>query len=667
VQVWFHGDRMRLREVAELLAAVGYAPELPGESAAPGPSRERRRLYLQLAVAGFAFGNMMVFSIPRYANQAALEAPFQQLFDGLNLALATPVLLFSASDYLRRAWRALVVARPTIDVPIALGMLALYGRSLADILAGRGPGFLDSFAGLVFFLLVGRLFQQQAFDRIAFDRTFRSFLPLTVRVEREGSWHRTAIDALRLGDLIVLRPQEVVPADAVLADDAGTVDYAFVTGESTPVGVARGDRVLAGGRVVDHTLRLRVVGLVEHTHLARLWNHPAFSAGRRHWIAGVSDRFGAWFTVATLALAAVGVIAWWPDASMAVQVASAVLIIACPCALTLAAPVTLGTAMARLASRGLYLKSAAVLLDLSRVDTVVFDKTGTLTVGDGRAEAPADLAAADWLRVRRLAAESAHPVSRAIAGGLVSGAGTVVDRLEVAGEGVRGRVDGHDVVIGNAAFVSAALGEAVDAPAPGGAAAVAVDGRFAGWARLLAPARAGVEGAAAALGRGYEVWLLSGDSGADAARWRPLFGERQRFGQSPDDKLAFVQARTAAGRRVLMIGDGLNDAGALAAADAGLAVSDDAACLVPACDALVRGRALASLPALLAYARQARAVIVLCFLVSVVYNVLGLTLALQGRLTPLATAILMPVSSLTIIGLSAGAMRWLARRVPACP
>jgi P-type Cu+ transporter len=669
VQVWFHADRMRLREVAELLAAAGYAPELPREAAAPGPVRSRRRDYLQLAVAGFAFGNAMLFSIPRYVNGAPLEAPFQQVFDALNVVLATPVLLYSASGYLGRAWRALAMLRLTIDVPIALGILALYGRSLADIVSGRGPGFLDSFAGLVFFLLIGRLFQQQAFDRIAFDRTFRSFLPLTVRVEQDGGWRRTAIDALRVGDVFSLRPQEVAPADAEVHDDGGTVDYAFVTGESTPVRVSRGDRVLAGGRVVERTLRLRVAGLVEHTHLARLWNHPAFSTGRRHWMAGVSDRFGAWFTIATLAVAAAGAIAWWPDPAMAVQVASAVLIIACPCALTLAAPVALGTAMARLAPRGLYLKSAAVLLDLSRVDTVVFDKTGTLTSGDVRAEAPAGLSSLEWHRVRQLASQSAHPVSRGIAGDLVAGPAAVDDHLELAGLGVRGRVDGHDVVIGSAAFVSSAIAEAIDEPPSetGSSAAVAIDGRFRGWVRLAAPARAGVEGAAAALARRHEISLLSGDTGADAGRWRPIFGERLRFRQSPDDKLAFVQARKAEGRHVLMVGDGLNDAGALAAADVGLAVSDDAACLVPACDALIRGRALEWLPALLRYAREARQVIVLCFAVSVVYNVIGLTLALQGRLTPLATAVLMPVSSLTVIGLSAGAMRWLARRVPSCP
>ena len=210
VQVWFRRERLSLRAVAERLAAVGYEPAIEREQARSGPSAATRRLYLQLGLAGFAAGNMMLFSVPRYANGAALEPVFQHLFDALNLALATPVLLFSAADWLRAAWRALAARRLTLDVPVALGLLALYARSIADIATGAGPGFLDAFAGLVFFLLVGRLFQQKAFDRIAFDRTWRSFLPLRVRVATaDGGWRTTPLDEVRAGDRLALRAHEL--------------------------------------------------------------------------------------------------------------------------------------------------------------------------------------------------------------------------------------------------------------------------------------------------------------------------------------------------------------------------------------------------------------------------------------------------------------------------
>ncbi len=192
---------------------------------------------------------------------------------------------------------------------------------------------------------------------------------------------------------------------------------------------------------------------------------------------------------------------------------------------------------------------------------------------------------------------------------------------------------------------------------------VAIDGRIRGWVSLSAPVRSGVEAAARHLARTIDTWLLSGDHATEAPRWRPVFGARMLFRQSPEEKLAMVRARQAGGRRVLMVGDGLNDAGALSAADVGLAVSDDTACVVPSCDGVTSGDRLRDLPAYLLYARRARQVIVLCLIVSIVYNAVGLSLALAGRLTPLVTAIFMPVSSLTVIGLSAGLMRWYGREV----
>jgi Cu+-exporting ATPase len=661
VHVWFRPERISLRGVAEQLAAAGYEPLLTGEGKAGGMPRARRRLYLELAVAGFAFGNIMLFSIPRYVNGVPLEGGFQRLFDVLNVALALPVLLYSASRYFDSAWRAVRARHVTLDVPVALGLAVLFGRSLFDMLTSRSEGSMDSFTGLVFFLLVGRLFQQKAFDRIDFDRSFRSFLPLSVLVYRDGRLSATPLERVRAGDHIVVRPHEIVPADARLLDDEGAVVYAFVSGEAEPVIVRKGETVRAGGRVARGTLRLAVAEEVSHSQLARLWNNPAFSKAKRGRLTDLSATFGAWFTAFAIALALLGAVAWWPDAGMSLQVATAVLIIACPCALTLAAPITLGAAMEVLGRHGLYLKQASVALDLGRADTVVFDKTGTLTSAAGGPTAePCGLTEEEWRMVRRLASESVHPVNRAIAASAPSG-GEVRDCLETPGRGLRGVVDGHEVILGMSPH--GASGSGIAPPDAMEGTAVTIDGRHRGWVRLRTPARPGVEQAVRALAESREVCLLSGDHAGEASRWRPAFRDRMAFRQSPEDKLAVIRARQAAGGSVLMVGDGLNDAGAFAAADVGMAVSDETACLVPACDAVIRGDRLARLPAFLRYARRARAVIVVCFAVSVLYNAVGLSMALAGVLTPLATAVLMPVSSLTIIGLSIGGMRWYAREL----
>jgi Cu+-exporting ATPase len=673
VRVEYRSRATSPRRIAEQLASLGYEPITDAEKNAGTVPRERRRLYMQLGVAGFAFGNMMLFSIPRYVNGRPLGDGFQALFDGLNLAFALPVLLFSAADYFRIGWRAIRAGTISIEVPLAIGLAVMFGRSVADLAGGRGPGFLDSFAGLVFFLLVGRLFQQKAFERLAFDRTFRSFLPLTVRVQHGTALRTTAVAALRPGDCLVLRRQEIIPADARLLDADAAVDYRFLTGEEAPVLVRAGERVRAGGRAAT-AMRVTVLRPPSESELASLWANPAFAAPKDRWIVEAGARFGAAFTVLACALAVAGAAAWWPDAATSATVATAVLIVACPCALTLSAPIALGTAMGLLGRRGLYLKDAAVVLDLSRVDTVIFDKTGTLTTTASLAvDRIGGLTPRQWAVAQRLAAESSHPVSAAIAraDGAIDGIepasaqrpewapGRPEHVREVAGAGVMGTVDGELVAIGSAAFVAGLTRQPVGPP---DRTFVAV-GQSVGWARVAATPRAGIEAAARDLRNEYALLLASGDGEHEAPRWSPLFGRAMHFRQTPAQKLALVEAQRHAGRRVLMVGDGLNDGGALRAADVGLSVCDDSACIVPACDGVVGGTRLGELPAVLRFARRARQIVIACFAVSIAYNLVGLSLALTGSLTPLASAILMPVSSLTIVGLSSGGVRWAARRV----
>ena len=670
VLVDFNPTVTSLRGIAEQLAALGYEPSLSPEDSPASVPASRRRLHLQIGVAGFAFGNIMLFSIPRYANGAPLDPTFQRLFDALNIALAIPVLLFSAAPYFRTAWQAIRGRSMAIEVPVALGLAVLFVRSVVDIASGHSEGFLDSFAGLVFFLLLGRLFQHKVFDRIAFDRTYRSFLPLSVRVERTTGCELIALEQLKPGDCIEIRPGEVAPADSQLLSGSTRIDYAFVTGEQAPVPVSNGEVVRAGGRATADILRLRVLREVSHSHLASLWNNPIFSKTKSRWLTEIASRFGSWFTAGAIALAIAGAMAWWPDAARSASVATAVLIVACPCALTLSAPITLGAAMGLLGRKGLYLKHPAVALDLSRIDVIAFDKTGTLTAGAERRVLDATgLTAHGWALVHQLARHSTHPVSRAIARYTQTATADlpVTDVEETPGEGITGKVAGIRVSIGRHSFVTGdgrARGATVVASAQDGPVRTHVRaGDESGSVKLSSTIRPRVEASARALAQSHDVYLLSGDHDSEGAHWRAIFGSRMRFGQTPQDKLAFIAEARHAGRHVLMIGDGLNDSGALAAADVGVAVSDETACMVPACDGVISGDRVAQLPAFLRFARRARSVVFLCFLVSVLYNVTGLTLALRGQLTPLVSAILMPVSSLTVVGLSWGAMQWSSRRI----
>jgi Cu+-exporting ATPase len=320
--------------------------------------------------------------------------------------------------------------------------------------------------------------------------------------------------------------------------------------------------------------------------------------------------------------------------------------------------------MGVLGRRGWYLKDPAVLLDLARIDTILFDKTGTLTTSAPGIRVDG-LDVARWRLVRRLAMESVHPVSRAIADGGETAAlryMAVSALREVPHAGISGLIDGHRVAIGQSWFVS---GRADAGPRDAGSVTWAsVDGDI-GRVSIASATRPGVTSMLSTLAGRFQLWLASGDHDGSARQWHPWFGDRLRFRQTPEDKLTIVRTRQAAGHHVLVVGDGLNDAAALTTADVGLAVSDDTACVVPACHAIVRGAELVNLAVWIGYARRARRVVALCFAVSIVYNVAGLWLALAGLLTPLATAILMPVSSLTVIGLSVGLMRWRSPRAAA--
>lgn len=663
LSVDFDPRRTTLRHIAETLSSIGYEPLLRLEGTDGMPlDRGTRAMYTRLGLAGFAAGNTMLMGIAQYlAGPGAVGPELRTTFDVISVLLSIPVLLYSAAPWFTGARSALRQRKLNLDVPVATGILVLFVRSIVDILGGHSEGYLDSFNGLVFFLLIGRLFQQKAFDALSFDRSYRSFFPLSVRVERSASLEVIPIEQVTLGDVLVVRNGEVVPCDSVLESEAGYIDYSFVTGESLPVESVKGSTIYAGGRVTGRALRLIAVKNVSHSELAAMWDRSSHRKERAAYL-NLSDTFGRWFILAALVIAVLGALLWLPDMHMAFNVLTAVLIIACPCALTIAAPITLGTAMGRLGSLGIYLKNVGTLLELDRIDTIYFDKTGTLSVPahtlrfEGRM-----LSNAEQEALRSVASHSAHPVSRAIAGDQF-----VIDKanviLEEIGQGLRGSANGYQISIGSPGFIAAVTGAKVQ-NVETVAAAVAVDGVYAGAFVIEPQLRPGVDAMIDTLRQDKQIRLISGDSERDRTLLAPLFGEEQlAFRQAPQDKVAEIERAHDCGHRVLMVGDGLNDAGAMNTSDVAIAVTDETATLVPACDVIMRATSLTALPSLLSYARRMKHTILASFIFSMVYNVIGLALAIMGLLSPLIAAIMMPASSILVIALSVGSARWNTRR-----
>ncbi|HWO57795.1 MAG TPA: heavy metal translocating P-type ATPase metal-binding domain-containing protein [bacterium] len=672
--ILFDHRRITLRGVVELLARIGYEPDIRlaalGQKAGRSPAW---KLYARLGVAGFGFANVMLFSLPEYFSAGQIsEGGLSTTFRFASLVLAIPVLLYAAQDYFRSAWASLRQRMINLDVPLALGIGMLFARSAFDVLFDVGPGYFDSLTGLVFFLLAGRVFQQKTFAHLSFDRDYRSYFPISC-LRRDGACDTTvSIAGLRSGDRIVVRHQELIPADSILVFGEAHIDYSFVTGESVPRQVAAGQRVYAGGRQTGGAIELEVIRPVAQSNLVSLWSSDQFVQARAGARRSIADRIGQYFTFAVLLIAAGTAAAWaMIDPDRLPHAVTSVLVVACPCALALARPFVFGTAVRIWGDQRLFVRAADVVEAMAEVDEIIFDKTGTLTQAQGQRVAYEGEALTDKERelVAAVARQSTHPLSRRVAATAAVGALTPVTHFEeVPGHGISGEVDGHTVRLGTrdwASFGNAMReGREANSDASGQVVHVGFDHRRRGVYVFSAAYREGLDGVLAELRGRYQLAVLTGDTRAEDERLRALFGDEValRSHQSPHDKLDYVTVRQQAGHQVMMVGDGLNDAGALRAARVGIAVSEDSAAFAPASDGVLEAGALMRLPRFLRMAQRARGVVYLSFVVSLVYNVIGLSFAASGHLSPLVSAILMPVSSVTVVMLATVATRWVARR-----
>jgi Cu+-exporting ATPase len=696
VSLSFDPARVKLSEAAALLASLGYEPELNLSALEGGPrGRVSRRLWVQTGVAGFAFGNIMLFSVSAYMGLDAFSGPgFRKLVGAISLMLALPVVVYSALDYWRAAWTSLRRRLLNIDVPIAAGIAAIFLQSAYEVAGGRGDGYFDSLTGLIFFLLCGRLFQQKTYDRLAFDRDYKSFFPLSVtrKTGRAGSplpagremaddgahgvtrpttgaEEHVSLAQLAVGDRLIIRNGGLIPADSRLVCGPALIDYSFVTGESEPVEKKAGDHLYAGGRQMGGAVEIEMVKAVSQSYLTSLWNQDAFRKDKSGEVATLTNKYSQRFTKLVFAIA-LGAAVYWAFVNPAVSVRAfaSVLIVACPCALALAAPFALGTAQRVLAGRSVFLKNPSVLETLARVDSVVFDKTGTLTAaGAGSVNwQGAPLTAAEESRLFSMTRHSTHPLPVRIGEAIKRDhfPETVRSFLETAGCGMEGSVDGHEIWMGSAAWLEG-RGVAARAASVGAGSVVhvAMDGQYRGGFVLTSALRPEMEQLTAGLRAHREVALLSGDNEKERGRFAALFGGGGvlRFNQSPLDKLDFIRQRQAAGRTVMMVGDGLNDAGALRQADAGVAVVESVSAFSPASDVIVAAGMVARLAETLRYARQTTRVVRWSFAISAAYTAAGVAIAASGKLSPIVCAILMPLSSVTVVAFATGAATWLGR------
>ena len=500
-----------------------------------------KSFYYKLGIAGFCFGNIMLLSFPEYLGlNKTFDADFHQFFGYLNLGLILPVVTYSASDYFRSAWNGIRQGNLPIDVPISLGILSLLIQSVFEIVTQSGAGYLDSLAGLVFFLLIGRWFQQKTYGRISFERDYQSYFPIAAIRREEGTEKSIPINQLQEHDIIVVRSQSLIPADGILLKGEARIDYSFVTGEAAAVKVEAGEAIFAGGRQLGQAIELKLTKKVSQSYLTQLWNNEAFdktnstSLQDKPSVSLLADKIVPYFTPAILLIASIAGLYWWTliGFAKAIQIFAAVLIIACPCALALATPFTLGNALRILGRIGFYVRNTATIERLAAIDHIVFDKTGTITQSQNNAiqYVGEPLTPKELQMVYALTRQSAHPISRQISDFLQPKQQVTPLELEqfeeTTGKGIEGNIAGQGLKIGSAAFV----GEAVyDLFSPNETHAfVNFNDTTKGYFSLSNAYREGLQPVIKALQRKYQVSVISGDRDTERANLQRLFGKKRR-------------------------------------------------------------------------------------------------------------------------------------------
>lgn len=664
ISITFNHYEISLRQLVELLASIGYEPQINlNETTEKSKSNYNKKLYYKLGIAGFAFGNIMLLSFPEYLSIDASSELLQKVFSGFIILLSIPVFFYCAIDYFISAYKGLRKKIINIDFPLSLGIIVLYLRSLYEIIFQFGAGYMDSFAGLIFFLLLGKLFQNKTYEILNFERDYKSFFPISVTIKKDGEEKSIPLSKLKVKDKIIIRNNELIPADSYLLKGNANIDYSFITGEAEPIQKNVGELIYAGGKQIGGILELEISKEVSQSYLTKLWNQSETgnsnnSKNDEHNLTSWSNFISKYFTFAVLLIAFVASLFWMNnDISLAVTVFTSVLIVACPCALALSTPFALGNALRIFGRNNFYLKNINVIEELSKATTIVFDKTGTITsIGNHQINFNGDeLSIEEKIMMKSLVKNSTHPLSKKIFSYLndidEKRILPVQNFEEKIGKGMFGIVNGKIIKAGSKKFV---LGDTNDGfnkmNYKFSEVYISIENKFKGTFQIKNSYRENISSMIKNLIKKYEVYLLSGDNDSEKEKLKNIFEDEKKiyFQQSPFDKLNFIK-KLGEKNKVIMIGDGLNDSAALLHSDVGISVTEDITTFTPASDGILHSDSLKLFDIFLRFSKDSVNIIKASFVISLMYNLIGLSVAVSGNLSPLFAAILMPLSSISVV------------------
>lgn len=674
VRITFSSQDNSLKNLVILLTRIGYEPYISLDDSDKKNINVDRSLIYKLTIAGFAFGNIMFLSLPEYFEDSEFWLDqFKPFFRWLMFAFSLPVVFYSASGYFTSAYKGLRSKILNIDVPIALGVAVLFIRSTLDIVMDWGTGFFDSLAGLLFFLLLGKFFQQKTYSYLSFERDYKSYFPIAVtrlfkNPDGKVLEEQAEVYTVKKGDRLLIRNNEILPVDAILIKGNALIDYSFVTGEAEPISKQSGDKLFAGGRQQAGIVEVEVLKPVSQSYLTQLWSNDVFSKDNASIFESLTDSISKRFTVTLLSIAFLSTIFWLVvDPSKAFNVFTAVLIVACPCAIALAAPFTLGNVLRIFGRENLYLKEASVIEQMAKLDTVVFDKTGTLTTNQKNLITYEGLALSQeekQLLTNTLRASS-HPLSRSLYSILEKNEIQTLDQFEEeVGKGISATFNDNSIKVGSYEFVG--FYDENDTEVKNKTTVhISANKVYKGCYIFNSEYRDGVSEVFEQLSIDKEVIVLSGDNEGERERLEEMLpkGIKLHFNQKPNDKLNFIKSLQKQGKRVLMIGDGLNDAGALKQSDVGFVISENTNVFSPACDGILDASKFDKISDFLNFSNSGVRIIKWAFVLSLFYNLIGISFAITGNLKPVVAAILMPLSSISIVVFTTIATQYIGKKL----
>lgn len=653
VRVTFHPEQTSLKKIVELLSSIGYEPYISLENFDNGKKDIDRSLIYKIGVAFFCFGNIMLLSFPEYFEvEEYWINEYRGFFRWLIFGISLPSFFYSASGYYVSAYKSIKSGLLNIDIPIALGIVVMFIRSTVDIVFDYGQGFFDSMTGLIFFMLLGKLFQQKTYAFLSFERDYKSYFPIAItKVLADGSETSVQVYDIQKGDRLLIRNQELIPVDGILISEKASIDYSFVTGEAVAIEKKSGDKIFAGGKQMGKIIEMEVLFSVSQSYLTQLWSNDVFQKKVEVKHKTVTDKISRYFTPALLGLAFFSFLYWiFIDTNTAFNVFTAILIVACPCALALTAPFTLGNVLRILGKRKFYLKNATVIEQLAQVDTLVFDKTGTITTNKKTAITyeGIPLNEQELKLLNNALRGSNHPLSRRLYDFIPTQKKINPTHFEeIIGKGIFAEIEGNTIKLGSSQFLKTMTENTHKKTKVH----VEINGVYKGSYVFNNQYREGLEQLFFQLAKKYDLVILSGDNDGERKILEKMLPESTTlvFNQKPEEKLHYIEKLQNQGKNVMMIGDGLNDSGALAQSNIGISISENVNVFSPACDGILDASQFSKIGFFMKYSKNAMKTIYMSFALSLAYNVVGLSFAVTGNLSPLVAAIIMPLSTITIV------------------